>query len=134
MVGGLLLAIGASVITASAASLSVSPPATVSISGPVTADDLKPAQCVGITLTAVVVGSGTFSGAVGDVNELILGSSLADTINGDGGDDCILGGGNDDTLDGEAGDDSLIGGPGTDTCTGGGQAGDIFDGCETTNP
>ena len=56
----------------------------------VTADTLKPSQCAGIALTSLVTGSGTFSGAPGAVNELILGSSGADTISADGGDDCVL--------------------------------------------
>ena len=79
----------------------------------ITANTLKPTECAGITLTAVVRGSGTFSGT--DASELILGSSGVDTISGGKGNDCILGGGDDDSLLGNQDTDVCIGGPGTDT-------------------
>lgn len=76
----------------------------------ITADDLKPAACAGVNLTAVVVGTdGT------GANELILGSAAGTSVRGRGGDDCVLGGGGDDTVRGDAGTDVCIGGPGTDS-------------------
>jgi streptogramin lyase len=72
-------------------------------------------------------------------NDVILGTSAADTVNGGRGNDVICGlGGNDkltgaagndtlvgaggvDTLDGGAGNDRLLGGAGRDTCKGGPQ-------------
>jgi len=89
----------------------------------ITPNDLKPAACAALNLTAKLAGSGTFSG--GGASELILGSSGVDTIRGGAGDDCILGGGGDDSLRGDAGTDVCIGGPGTDT---------FFASCETQIP
>ncbi len=115
------------------------------------ANDIKPPECAGITLTATVSGSGTFSGTA--ARELITGSAGVDTISGNGGADCILGGDGDDTVsgnggtdvvmgdagddavNGNAGDDTLYGGPGAnDVCEGGGGT-DTFPGgdCETAN-
>lgn len=70
-----------------------------------TIQQLAPPQCSGLTLTSLVIGSGTFSGTAG--NDLILGSVGADLISGGGGDDCVMGGG---------GIDTLLGGLGTDIC------------------
>jgi Ca2+-binding RTX toxin-like protein len=106
-------ALTASLITALTATNSV--PATradhnlLSI-GP---NDLKPAECAGITVTTLLPGSGTFSGT--GASELVLGGSGADTITAGGGDDCILGGGGNDSIRGESGTDVCIGGPGIDT-------------------
>ena len=92
----------------------------------ITADDLKPPECAGITLTDVLGGGGVIIG-IGIRNELITGSAGVDDLRGMLGDDCILGG---------AGDDSIDGGkpPGSDVCIGGGDAGDTFTGCETIIP
>lgn len=76
-------------------------------------NDLKPAACAGITLTARVIGSGVVTGT--GANELIIGGAGIDTITGLGGTDCILGGGGNDVIDGGLGTDVCIGGPGTDT-------------------
>jgi Ca2+-binding RTX toxin-like protein len=79
-------------------------------------NELKPAACAGIVLTAIVVGtSGTAA------NELVLGGAAGETIRADSGNDCVLGGGGNDTLRGEQGTDVCIGGPGTDS----------FNQCET---
>lgn len=86
---------------------------------PITANTLKPASCAGITLTALVTGSGLFS-ATGAA-ELVLGSAGTDSITAGGGDDCVLGG---------AGIDTITGGAGTDVCIGGAGL-DIFLTCET---
>lgn len=158
MLLALPLAIGATVLTAAASTVAVPTGSVTDVSSAVTANDMKPAECAGITLTAVVSGSGTFAGATGTVSELITGSAGADDITGNGGDDCILAGGGDDTvnggddtdvilgqagndtLNGDAGadelfggtgDDALDGGAGADTCTGGGEPGDTYTSCET---
>lgn len=83
----------------------------------VTPNALKPPQCAGISLTNLVVGSGTFDGTNG--NDLILGGPGPDTIRGLGGDDCIVGGGGNDNLQGGEGNDVILGGPGADTISGG---------------
>ena len=79
----------------------------------ITPNDLKPAACAALNLTAKLAGSGTING--GAASELILGSAGVDTIRGNGGNDCILGGGGNDSLRGDAGTDVCIGGPGADT-------------------
>jgi len=85
-------------------------------------NDLKPAACTTLNLTAVIRGSGTITGTSG--NDLILGSSGNDIIDGLGGDDCIVGGGGNDIIDGNDGADICIG-----------SGGDItFLNCETTLP
>lgn len=76
-------------------------------------NDLKPADCAGITVTTLLTGTGTFSGT--GASELVLGGSGVDTIIAGGGDDCILGGGGNDSIQGQSGTDVCIGGPGTDT-------------------
>jgi Ca2+-binding RTX toxin-like protein len=80
-----------------------------------TPDDLKPAACSAITLTAKLSGSGTITGTA--AAELITGSAVVDTIQGRQGDDCILAGGGNDSLNGGAGTDVCIGGAGTNTFT-----------------
>lgn len=86
------------------------------------ANDKKPDECDGITLTAVLQAPNvTGTGA----NELILGSAAAENLSGGGGDDCLVGGGGNDTLSGGLGTNVLIGGPGTDTCLSG-----TMHGCE----
>ncbi len=157
MLLALPLAIGATAITAAASTVGVSVGSVTDVSSVVTANDMKPPECAGITLTSVIAGSGVFNG-VGNTNELILGSASADTVNALLGDDCILlGGGADsatgaagaDIILGQAGNDELNGGPGNDelfggagddaldgdagidVCTGGGDPGDTFIQCET---
>ena len=105
------------------------------------ADDLKPPECNGITLTNIVdVGAGETGTPA---NDLILGTDKADTeIRGGAGDDCILGGkGNERQrigtswapgLYGEDGDDVLIGGPGNNDYCDGGPGADLYYSCETT--
>lgn len=81
-------------------------------------NDKKPPACEGWFLTNLVTGTGTISGTVG--NDLILASSMADIIDGLGGDDCIVGG---------SGDDQITGGDGNDVCMGG-LDNDTFMACE----
>jgi hypothetical protein len=73
------------------------------------ANELKPADCNGINLTNIVVGTGTAG------SDLILGTSSGETIQTGNGDDCALGGGGNDTFVDSGGTDVCIGGPGTDT-------------------
>ncbi|MDA1062258.1 MAG: hypothetical protein O2895_05060 [Chloroflexi bacterium] len=125
LLGGLILAISAGAINASAASSGGTPASSAgTVNAPITVNDLKPASCASITLTDIQAGSGVITG-VGSRSELILGSPGVDTIDGSLGDDCILGGG---------GDDDITGGVGTDVCIGGGNAGDVFTSCETEVP
>jgi Ca2+-binding RTX toxin-like protein len=82
----------------------------------VTANDLKPAACAGITLTAILScppGGGVCSGT--DASELVIGSTADDDIDAGKGDDCILAGGGNDQMRGEQGTDVCSGGPGTDS-------------------
>lgn len=106
-----------------------------------TADDLKPPECNGITLTNIVdVGAGETGTPA---NDLILGTDKADAeIRGGAGDDCILGGKGDERqkigkdwgpgLFGEEGNDVLIGGPGSHDHCDGGEGTDTYYSCETT--
>jgi hypothetical protein len=74
------------------------------------ANALKPDECAALNLTAVVNGdTGT------SANELILGTSGANSPTGSGGDDCIVAGAGNDTIDGGTGTDVCLGGAGTDT-------------------
>lgn len=109
----LALVLGVTVVTALTATNTVPATSLGKTTQPITANDLKPAACAGISLSAVVVGSGTFNGT--GASELILGSAGVDTIRGQGGSDCILAGGGNDSLRGDGGTDVCIGGPGTDT-------------------
>lgn len=83
----------------------------------INANKLKPPECAGLNLTAVVTGSGVVIGS--NANELILGSSAVDAVDSRNGDDCVLGGGHDDMLLGRNGDDVLLGGAGNDDLNGG---------------
>ena len=80
------------------------------------ANNTKPDECDGITVTAVLRAPNLTGTAA---SELILGSAASETITGNGGDDCLVGGGGNDTLSGGTGTNVLIGGPGTDTCLSG---------------
>ena len=116
---GLFLLIVVSVFSAFASGILISPTNVGIQSLAVNTDTFKPSECVGLTLTNLVSGTGTITGTAG--NDLILGSTGADTIDGLGGNDCILGGGGDDTITGGADGDICLGGPGNDsflTCEG----------------
>ena len=105
LIGALLLLGGTSTFSGVAATSTVPGSSSGTVSSAITAEDLKPASCAGITLTAVVSGTGVFGGGV--AAELITGSAAADTISGGGGTDCILGGDSGDTINGDAGADVL---------------------------
>ena len=76
-------------------------------------NNLKPAGCSAITVTRLIVGSGTINGVNG-VSSLILGGPGADTITGGNWGDCIVGGGGNDNIKGRQGVDVAYGGPGSD--------------------
>jgi streptogramin lyase len=79
--------------------------------------------CDGRTATVVrAVGDPTTGG-----NDVVLGTSAAETIDGKGGSDTVCGGGGQDTLRGAVGNDRLLGGPGNDDLSGG-QGADRLDG------
>lgn len=117
MLLALPLAIGATAITAAASTVGVAVGSAVDVSSVVTPNDLKPVECAGITVTALVAGSGTVDGS--SVAELVIGSAAADTLTGGGGDDCLLAGGGADTIEGGQGNDVMMGGAGDDTLQGG---------------
>ena len=72
-------------------------------------------------LGSVTINLGTNSASGASGNDTLLnvenaiGSSFADSITGNGGDNRLDGDGGDDTLNGGAGNDTLVGGAGTDT-------------------
>ena|SRR5215208_1946767 len=115
LIFGLLTLIVVSVGSAFAAGVTVPASNVGQQSISVTAQDLKPPACNGLYLTNIIRGSGTMTGT--PANDLIIGSTWADTIDGLGGDDCILGGGGDDSLTGNDGNDVCLGGPGNDNFT-----------------
>ena len=65
----------------------------------------------------------TFNGTSND--DLINGTSSADTINGNAGDDALYGRGGNDVINGGTGDDYLSGGDGNDILTGGSGVNDL---------
>ena len=75
----------------------------------ISANDLKPAACAALNLTAVLSCPPNCTGTA--ANELILGSSSGETLSGGGGNDCILGGAGWNFFYGDAGTDVCIGGP-----------------------
>jgi Ca2+-binding RTX toxin-like protein len=84
----------------------------------VTANDLKPAACSAIILTAIrycPTTGGACPGTDPDASELVIGSTADDDIESGKGDDCILGGGGNDSIRGEQNTDICIGGSGTDS-------------------
>ena len=108
------------------------------VQNPITPDDLKPPECSGIMLDNLVqIGVDTPTNG----NDLILGTSGSDTIDGRSGDDCIVGGGGDDSLSGGNGDDVILGGDGADQLYGdnkddtlyGGSGDDLLDGGNKTD-
>jgi hypothetical protein len=133
-----LTALGA--VTAMAAANSVPATRVGQSDHPVLLQQMVPGECASIagSLTALVVGSGSFDGTA--ASELILGSAGADTIRGRQGNDCIVSGGGNDDLEGNQGSDVLVGGDGDDALDGGqgndicygGSGTDTANRCETT--
>lgn len=94
--------------------------ATLSLS----VQDLAPPQCAGMGLTNLVLGSGgTINGTA--ANDLILGTSGSERINGNGGRDCMVGGSSGPTRD------RFFGGAGGDVCIGDGTGSDSYNSCAT---
>ena len=88
-------ALAALAILAVAFAAANSVPATTvgQIQVPIGANDLKPPECAGITLTTVVAGVNGTNG-----NDLVLGTAAGETVKGNGGDDCLVAGGGNDAL------------------------------------
>jgi Ca2+-binding RTX toxin-like protein len=139
---GLLLAVMALGIV-QAATNSVGPSGLRDQSSAATANELKPPECNALNLAGfVIVTPGVPLNLSGTSNDLILGSSAADTVTSGRGRDCIVGGGGNDTIRGNQGNDVLLGGPGNDSLDGdagtgdvcyGGSGTDSFTQCETVN-
>ena len=115
-----LALITASVMTALATANTVPVTHLLDQSSAIAISELAPPECDSIrsTLESVVECTSIVCNT-SNANELILGTSLGETIDGKNGEDCIVGGGGDDTLYGDNGDDVLVGGPGTDMLDGG---------------
>ena len=77
---GLVALIIISSVTAFAAANTVPATNVAHKTVPVGINDLKPSTCAGWVLTNLVTGAGTLTGTEG--NDLIIGSSSADTIDG----------------------------------------------------
>jgi Ca2+-binding RTX toxin-like protein len=107
----LILAIAGVVGTAYTAGMVVPSSSAGQVQAAIDAQALAPDACSSLSLTAIVT-----DGSGGPADELILGTSGADTIDGGGGSDCIVGGGGDDAIDGHGGS-VCVGGPGTDAFT-----------------
>jgi hypothetical protein len=64
----------------------------------ITPNTLKPTECAGVNLTALVTGSGgNVQGNVGGT--LIIGSSTSETLKSSIGNNCVIGGAGSDTVD-----------------------------------
>ena len=125
------------------ASNGVSPSGLEDTSSSVSPNQLKPSECNSITIANVyVVTPGVPFSSNGNTNDLILGTSNADTISAGNGSDCVVGGAGNDTINGNQRNDILLGGPGNDTIDGGqgtdvcysGGGTDTFTNCETILP
>lgn len=83
-------------------------------------NDQLVAQSGGPLLTLRLSGSDTFENVQGGSgNDILLGNTLDNTLDGRGGNDIIDGRAGNDTINGDAGDDTLTGGPGADVISGG---------------
>ena len=110
-----VVAVAATVIGVFAFAAANAVPATNAdrVQSAVAANDLKPAECAGITVTTLLVVSGVSIGT--NAGELIIGSAGIDDLDGRAGTDCIVGGAGADMIRGGGGTDVCIGGPGIDT-------------------
>ncbi|MCL7466749.1 nidogen-like domain-containing protein, partial [Phaeovulum sp. NW3] len=97
---------------------------TISVAGGSTVDFSN------LTFAALGAGSGAeafddgtdvvaITSAAGNTAENVTGTTIADTINLDGGNDIVDGGAGNDTINGGAGDDTIVGGSGADAIDGG---------------
>ncbi len=94
-------------------------------SGATTANDLKPAECAALNLTAIVAHPSVGGAAA----ELVLGTNSGQTLSAGGGNDCLVAGGGNDTLDGGTGTDVCLGGSGVDTYQASCETSTDSDGC-----
>ncbi len=78
----------------------------------ITPNDLKPAECAALNLTALIVGSGNINGTA--ANELIIGAQGGDRVTAGDGDDCVVTGGARDRIDCGLGTDVALSGQGGD--------------------
>lgn len=120
IVAGMLFMIVAGGISAFATANEIGKSSISDSNRSASANQFKPSQCSGLSLTNIVSGNGVVSGT--SQNDLILGGPGIDIISGGGGNDCIVGGGGADTLIGGSGSDICVGGSGVDvldlTCEG----------------
>ena len=72
---------------------------------------------LGVSIMALIYGTGTFGGTSGD--DVLHGSGVKDQIYGYSGNDVIFGYGGDDVIDGGSGNDYIFGGEGLDVIYGG---------------
>ncbi|MCO6451482.1 MAG: hypothetical protein J5I90_11905 [Caldilineales bacterium] len=109
----LLIVIVANVYRSSAAMLNVQMPGqnVELIVKTINPNQVKPSQCT-MTVVDMRITSGNNS------NNLIIGGSGADTLDGSAGDDCIIGAGGNDTILGGDGADVIFGNGGNDTIYG----------------
>ncbi len=105
--GVVLLAVVATLTVSLTANSSVPPSHAGRVQIPGDANQASPVGCIGLSLTNLVTGSGTFSTAASNV--LVLGTAGKDTINVTGQNDCIVGGGGKDRVTGRASDICIIG-------------------------
>ena len=89
----------------------------------ISVQDLAPAACAGMGLTALVTVADQKGAKIKGTNgnDLIVGSADDDRIDGRNGDDCLVGG---------AGSDQLDGGNGFDVCLAGSGPADVTTRCE----
>ena len=102
----------------------------VTDSSQIGANKFKPAQCASLTLTALVVATGSSATSTNAASLIIGNGSQGQTLTGGNGADCIVAGGSNtgiaNSLNGGGGNDVLVGGKnafnsynggsGTDTC------------------
>jgi Ca2+-binding RTX toxin-like protein len=79
-----------------------------------TIPELLPPDCAGMAVTAYVMGASS-PATNSAIDEIIMGTSGVDTMDGGKGDDCLMGGAGNDAMTGGTGTDVCFGGPGTDT-------------------
>lgn len=97
-----------SVWSADTAANSVPPSRLGESSHPTGPNELKPAECAGLTLVNTIVATGqTLTGT--NQADLLVGNASTRTITGRQGNDCIVGNSDSQTLDGGGGNDVCLG-------------------------
>lgn len=105
--GFLLLVVAATLTVTFTASTSVPASRAGASTFALQVSQLAPASCGSLTLTSLVMGSGTFSNSLSSA--LIIGSANRDVITDSGQGDCIVGGAGNDKVTGTATDICIIG-------------------------